>query len=202
MSPLPTGQFGEQLYRSREKAEQPIDAWFQHHGLHVLPAYRSLSGGDTFPPAIESAAGSISTPDFQVFDGVAPPYWVEVKYKTRADYTRYLNRYDTGLDAHHWEHYNHLHLVSYGAEVFIVFAHEEEDTVTFDAMTRLCRPCSFQREGKDRGHDMIYWHLEELTHAGKLSAIRAGKYPPLPKVLQPAARRERWRALLKKQQLL
>ncbi len=168
--------FQEQLQRSKNTAEIPIAKWFKQHGAFVIPLYRFSGAGAPKLEAFVSDDSSI-LPDLQVARA-GMMFFVEVKLKTEATFTRMLQQYDTGFSIRHWENYR-THQERTGAKVFVSFAHEKENLVTLDGLDSLAvhsgrredRGTKMERDG------MVFWPLRELTVIAKLSDVRGGKAP-------------------------
>lgn len=164
--------------------------------------------------AVPDDVKKLAVPDFLVLRP-SKPCFVETKLRTSADFTHCSHQFETGFNTYQWDAYKKLReaMMQLGVylEVRIAFMHEEEnerdckkekdeeclkrygeyrkhhargDVVTLDSMYRIGELLRDAPGGKGaRPRVMFPW--DELTDVGKLSAIRAGKYPPLPEFLQP-----------------
>lgn len=192
---MPPSNFDAQLERSRRDAEEPIKRWLQKSSAFILPAYNFSGDG---APKLEafSDSDSLTLPDL-LAARAGVMFWVEVKLKTMATKTYSLgDRLDTGLALRHWRDYLTVRDKT-GCKLFLVFAHEKENIVTFDESIRLDTLSSRRIDDTvkmDRG-GMIFWALEDLTVVASLSDVREGRRPAVSSevcvalVGQPDARR-------------
>ena len=103
----------------------------------ILPVY-DYNGqlGDKAPKLQGiSPNASLVVPDLLVCEDGATS-WVEVKYKTRADWTRITNRLETGIPLRLWRDYEAVQEAS-GLPVQLVFIHGQEGEVRGNTINNL-----------------------------------------------------------------
>jgi hypothetical protein len=84
-------------------AERMIAEELQRRGWLVLPSY-DYTTEEEKAPRLQGWEISYIVPDLDVCRN-GKRYWVEVKAKAKADWTRSTQRYEHGIDRHHYESY-------------------------------------------------------------------------------------------------
>lgn len=90
---LKTGKVGESL----------IAEYFRSKGYNVLPVYEVVVDSGKGPQLLTPDKQFI-TPDMLIFK-MDKCFWVEAKHKTAFTWHRITNRWVTGIDLRHYEHY-------------------------------------------------------------------------------------------------
>jgi len=107
---LKVGQMGESL----------IASWLRSRGWHVLPVYETeINTGKG--PRLFAAMCELIVPDMFVFNGMRAR-WVEAKHKTAFTWYRKKQVWQTGIDLHHFEHYQQVADLS-AWPVWLMFLH-------------------------------------------------------------------------------
>jgi len=105
-----------------QAGELTVSQWLQRRGHMVFPAYEK-EGGDFKGPQLFAASGDLVLPDLLAFrDGTA--IWFEVKRKTCFTWHRISNRWVTGIDQHHYAHYQEV-AERTAFPVWLIFYHPE-----------------------------------------------------------------------------
>lgn len=107
--------------------EIAVSKFLQRRGWSVLPAYDYSGKGDSKAPRLMNMEGGLVVPDLLACRN-GKTRWFEVKWKTRADFTRMTQRMETGVDGRLYQHYRQVKHQS-GQQVWIVFVHIEEQQV-------------------------------------------------------------------------
>lgn len=147
-----------------EVFERALSDYVKRMDWAVLPVY-NYRGDEEKAPALERLAGDVILPDLHVMKNGCSP-WVEAKRKTRADWTHITQRFETGINLRHYQHYKLVKQIS-GDPVLIVFGHDTEDSVRWveiDALTP-----RIYAGGKMP--PMAFWPWDELGQICKLSAL-------------------------------
>ena len=113
--------FQKQLATGRV-AEGWIAQWLMARGHKVMPAYE-IEVSQFKGPQLFSAQGEFVSPDMIVFssNGVI---WVEAKHKSVFTWYRKGQRWTTGIDYHHYTHYQEVARQT-GLPVWLAFFHRE-----------------------------------------------------------------------------
>jgi len=162
--------FERQLQRGRVVEEQVAD-WLMGQGRMVLPVYEYSGLGDGKAPkllAIPSSA-SLVVPDLLVV-AKGKTLWIEVKYKSHADFTHITQRRETGISQRLWGHYQRVQTVT-GLPVWILFVHEKEDELRAGALTELNQNKRAYNGGKMGGAGMYFFPYNELRCLGHYSDL-------------------------------
>jgi len=153
-------------------AEKLVAAWLKRRGWRILPVYdySGLDEGKAPKLEAEKAEDSLVTPDLLAARaGVMS--WFEVKYKTRADWTRKTKRFETGISLRLWRHYREAQAAS-GATVWLVFVHEQEDEIRAGALDDLAKVKRDYCDVKMGRGGMAFFPWDSLKRLGKLSDVR------------------------------
>ncbi len=170
-----------------QMAESYIARWLIRRGCAVLPIYdieyESGKGPRLFASNRQEAA-----PDLLVWKG-SDATWIEAKHKSVFSWYRKGQRWETGIDLHHWEQYQHV------AErtrfpVWLLFLHEQSVPDAGDrlhdcppkcpvglfggTLKRLAGSISHTsyRHGK---HGMVYWSRGSLVQVAELDEVIQGE---------------------------
>lgn len=104
-----------------QAGESAIARQLRSRGFAVLPAYEKiLSTGKG--PQLYLPKGAIIAPDLLVFKG-ANVLWIEAKHKSAFSWHRITERWCTGIDLRHYEHYQRVEKES-PWHVWLLFLHD------------------------------------------------------------------------------
>jgi hypothetical protein len=119
------GEFEASLAHGRT-IEQAVARWLMSNGYLILPVYDYSGKGLQKAPKLQAAdiAASLVVPDLLAARN-GTLRWVEVKWKSRADFTWITQRRETGIDNPLWKDYLEVQRIT-GHEVWLVFVHEQE----------------------------------------------------------------------------
>jgi hypothetical protein len=122
----PSRDFRTAVENSR-KIERQIARWIMSRGSHVLGVYDYSGANDDKAPKLEIVPpeGSLVLPDLLAARG-GRSIWIEVKWKSHANWRRNEHEYQTGFNARLWNHYRRVQDRS-GLPVYILFAHRGND---------------------------------------------------------------------------
>lgn len=152
-----------------KRAEVSIAKWLGELGHYTLPAYDFSGHDDNLAPKLMTAypRRSLIAPDLLV-GGHGKCFWLEVKHKSRADYTRITGRLETGCSLRHFEHYREVQLVT-GLDVYLLFVHRAEGEVRGEKLDKLeTIKRIYAGEKMDRS-GMIFFPWEALRVFGTLA---------------------------------
>jgi len=152
--------------------EKRMAALLRERGWYVLPTYDFSGKGDDKAPKLMAPVGceSLVLPDLQCF-GEDGQRWVEVKYKTRADYNRKHGYTVTGISRRLWRHYRSVAEVS-RADVFVAFLHDEEAEIRGDSLANLSSYVSHEYDGSKMGRDgMVFWRYGQIPRWCQLDRL-------------------------------
>lgn len=152
-------------------AESKIASWLISRGCSVLPAYEVIEskfGG----PKLFCGDRSLVTPDMLVFscNGI---HWIEAKHKTAFSWHRKTERFVTGVDLHHWDHYKEVAKRT-SLDCFLFFNHtggQAKDSppspagLFYGEINHLNENINHTHDNWGRG-GMIYWAMDTLTRIG------------------------------------
>jgi len=180
--------------------ESLIALWLMSQGYSVLPVYEKQTG-DYKGPTLFQMERTLVAPDMLVM-GSERTFWVEAKHKSAFSWNRTRERWTTGIDLHHYEHYMSVQ-ESTPFPVWMYFLHkpgnEAKDTpdqLKGKSPTGLfARPLSYLSQHEDhqwtkpmRGqqHGMVYWDsncLLWLAGYEELERLRPQQYARETKIL-------------------
>jgi len=172
------GSFAEKLSAGLV-VESEIARWLRRRGNAILPVYETeqeYKGPRFFVPSDVIAGGELVAPDMLAFrEGKA--FWVEAKGKSAFTWHRNSQRWTTGIDLHHYEHYLRVRSAT-GIPLFLFFLHREGNAAKdsplgcpsglyMGEIVELSRRInhSHQNHGKN---GMVYWWEKKLR---KMAAI-------------------------------
>jgi hypothetical protein len=155
--------------------EARMATWLRSHGYLILPTYDYTGiGGDKAPRLeAERATDSLVLPDLLVAKG-GRSFFVEVKVKARADWTRVSEQLETGLDGRLWSHYLRVEEAT-GLPVWLAFLHQKEGLVLCNSLAEL-RPLARSYDGGRMGRkEMVFFPFDELRRIANLDELIASE---------------------------
>lgn len=103
--------------------ESEIARWLNGRGFNVLPVYE-IEKNQFKGPAVYSADGSeVIATDMLAFN-LEKAFWIEAKHKSAFTWHRKTQRWVTGIDLHHYEHYQEINRIS-SWPVWLMFLHRD-----------------------------------------------------------------------------
>jgi len=164
-------EFQRKLALGRE-FEKLIAAWLKSRGWRILPVYDYSGLGEDKAPKLEGAAPtpSLIVPDL-LTARMGELKWVEVKYKTKADWTRKTSRLETGINLRLWKHYVEVQAVT-GVPVWIMFVHEHEQEVRGESIDQLRQDFRVYDGNKMGRGGMVFFAYDELKRLTNLPELR------------------------------
>ncbi len=162
--------------------ESVIASWLRARGSTVLPVYEKIidngKGPQLYLPDKELIA-----PDFFVFrcDGAI---WIEAKHKTAFTWHRNTQRWVTGIDIKHYEHYLEVNRVT-PWKVWLLFLHQggqAKDSPPDSPAGLFGNTLDYLSEHENHRHSnwgrygMVYWRYEDLKLLATLEEIHEAKY--------------------------
>jgi len=153
--------------------EIAVAAYLMMRGWLILPVYDYSGLGEGKPPKLTAreSEDSLICPDLLCAkNGLIR--WCEVKYKERCDWTRVVQRRETGINKRLWEHYQQVEQAT-GIATWIVFAHGQENELRRGLLSLLARPGHHRLYlGDKMGKDgMVFFSYDELSLICPLSDI-------------------------------
>lgn len=183
---MPNSRF-QSAYAFGHIAETQIAAWLMQRGWAILPAYeKEIDTGKG--PQLFTEHQQLIVPDLLAIKGNSVK-WIEAKHKTRFSWYGKKQRWETGIDAHHFEHYQQVAEIA-PWPIYLLFLHRSSQADQRDVERWDC-PCECptglffgeitalaktKRFGKEWGyHGMVYWGIgdTELRRAATLNEVAA-----------------------------
>lgn len=168
---LHTGKVGESL----------IACWLRSLGYNVMPVYEiEIDAGKG--PRLFAAQGELIAPDMFVFKETRVR-WVEAKHKSAFTWHRNTQRWVTGIDMKHYEHYLGISQVS-PWPVYLMFLHQggqAKDSPPNSPAGLFGGELSHLRENENHRHGnwgkggMVYWSHDTLTRYATLDQVLAAR---------------------------
>lgn len=170
------------------EAERAVSLWLQRRGWYVLPTYDYSGEDDNKAPKLEGQARSLVIPDLLAAQFSHGSCWLEVKRKTKADYTYTTGRHETGISLRLWNDYKDVAHES-GIDASVIFVHEREDQIRAGRIRTLnngsCRhglceqPIRRDSSSPQMGR-MVFFCWECLGYIAQTSEVLRGA-PPIPR---------------------
>jgi len=177
--------FATKLQQGQTMGEGPIACWLMEKGSAILPVYeKQIDTGKG--PQLFTAADSFAAPDLLAFTPNFGPIFVEAKYKTVFTWYRSGRAWTTGIDSHHYEHYQQVQKRT-GLPVWLLFFHQQSSPENKDLrwrcpdecptglfgneLSKLAKCVSHTSPAKDSSregflghgrHGMVYWAESSL----------------------------------------
>lgn len=160
----------EQRLEFAKQFEKAVAAWLQRRGWLVLPTYDFSGKDDDKAPKLmaQQWSKSLIVPDLLACRGET--HWVEVKYKTHAEWTWMTQRYETGLNLRLWDHYREVWRVS-GIKIWIVFVHRDEAEMRCGDIEYLNKLRRVYRGDKMSPGGTIFFPWEKLHRLAGLDEV-------------------------------
>jgi hypothetical protein len=117
-----------------QRTENLVANWLRSRGSTTIqicdsPLFIDEKGAKRGPKVLDQA-GFFTAPDIMTWkDGEC--MWVETKHKTVFTWWRIGKRWQTGIDAHHYEDYREVKRLT-GQRVFITFLHVSSTPASYD----------------------------------------------------------------------
>jgi len=160
-----------------EAGEAAISRWLRRRGCTVLPVYEKLIDNGK-GPRLYLPHSTLIAPDLFVF-GSQNVLWVESKHKTAFSWHRLTNRWVTGIDVRHYEHYLRVESET-PWHVWLMFLHEggqakdsppNSPTGLFgNALSKLAK-CENHRHKNWGTMGMVYWAVDSLVNLAPLTEL-------------------------------
>jgi hypothetical protein len=159
--------FNEQLKKGKI-GESQIAEWLKSRGNNILPIYE-IEKGQYAGPAVYTADGrKLIAPDLLAFKK-GKIFWIEAKHKNAFTFHRITQKFVTGIDIHHYEHYQEIaKLIDW--PVWLFFLHREG--VAKDSppgpFGLFANDLNYLKEHENHRHEnwgnygMVYWAVEHL----------------------------------------
>lgn len=172
--------------------ESAIAQWLRRRGLTVLPAYEKIINSGK-GPRLFLPEGLLIAPDLLVFDA-RRVLWVEAKHKTAFSWHRLTQRWVTGIDLHHYEHYLRVDQES-PWPVWLMFLHEggqakdsppNSPSGLFANSIRVLAECENHRHDAWGNGGMVYWAHDKLILLAPLAEVMNGARCPSKTGAMPA----------------
>lgn len=145
-------------YKTGTVAELKIASKLRNGGVHIS----IVRHGTSVAPLLYGWGGDLVLPDMQGFwphqvGQVRGNAWVESKLKSTCGVMECMdNLRTTGIDLHHWQHYDQVQQVT-GYPVVLVFVQREQDGVFIADLDTHRVPAVGNAKGK-----MVFWALDSL----------------------------------------
>lgn len=152
--------------------EGEISKWLRSVGFNVLPAYEKEIDNGKGPRLFTASFGELITPDMLVF-GNDKIIWVEAKTKTAFTWYRISQKWQDGIDEHHWNQYCEVSKIS-NWPVWIFFLHRpggvakdtpperEPPTGLYGNELSILETKIDHKSDKWGSSGMVYWNIDAL----------------------------------------
>jgi hypothetical protein len=158
--------------------ESLIASWLRKHGFTILPVYEKIIDTGKGPQLFLPGKKLIAT-DLLVWkqDGI---FWIEAKHKTAFSLHRKTNKWVTGIDLHHYEHYQQIHKET-PWRVWLMFLHEggqakdspaNSPSGLFGNNLQVLSENEHHRHANHGSSGMVYWSHETLKKFASLEDIK------------------------------
>lgn len=154
-------------------AESKIARFFLDKGYAVLPIYeKEISEGKG--PALFFPDKEIIGTDIMIFKS-GKIFWIEAKHKTAFSWHRITSRWVTGIDIHHYKHYQEI-MKRTEWPVWLMFYHEggqAKDSPAESPKGLFGNELSYLVNNENHRHDnwgkhgMVYWAIDKLKLIGE-----------------------------------
>lgn len=164
------------------QAERALSLWLQQQGWYVLPTYDYSGLDNNKAPKLEGSSPnrSLVIPDLLAAQFSKGTVWLEVKRKSKADWTHQTGRRETGIPLRLWNDYLDVQHET-RLDVWVLFVHEQEDEVRGQRITYLNNgDCSHGKYGhqptrresrSDRMGRMVFFCWDCLKHIACTSDV-------------------------------
>jgi len=161
-----------------QTGESTIARWLRGRGFTVLPIYEKIIDTGKGPQLFLPEGETLVAPDMLVFKG-DNALWVEAKHKTAFTWHRITNRWTTGIDLHHYEHYCRIDDYS-PWPVWLLFLHrggQAKDSPPnspaglFGNTLAHLRTCENHRHDGWGRYGMVYWGIDNLKLVAELADV-------------------------------
>lgn len=178
----------EQMLGWGGEAEKAVSRWLQARGWYVLPTYDYSGEDDNKAPKMEGFKRSLVIPDLLAAQFAHGSCWLEVKRKTKADYTYTTGRHETGISLRLWNDYKAVAHET-GIDASVIFVHEREDQIRAGRIARLdggscdhglCEQPIRRESNSPRMGRMVFFCWECLGYVAQTSEVLRNA-PPVPK---------------------
>tara|TARA_Y100001937_G_C7123804_1_gene333902 strand:- start:1543 stop:2142 length:600 start_codon:yes stop_codon:yes gene_type:complete len=181
-------KYKQEFKRNLEKGllgESMIAKWLTFRNGVVLPAYQQeINTGKG--PRVYTKDGKLVAPDMVYMHREKGTVWVEAKQKSRFSWYRKKKRWETGIDAHHWSHYQEVSKLS-DAPLWLLFLHTVKDPWNHDipylpSTESFCpvglfgisaiKAAKIYRYAPQHAKGMVYWGHEDLSLLASLEEVQ------------------------------
>ncbi len=166
-----------------QAGESAIAAWLRSRGHTVLPAYEKIIDNGK-GPRLFTPAEPLVVPDLLVFKSSGETVWVEAKHKTAFSWHRNTERWVTGIDLHHYDHYLRV-AETLPIPVMLLFLQEgkqakdgppDSPAGLYGGDLKYLAAHENHRHTNWGRHGMVYWSIEVLRRLASLEDL----VPPAP----------------------
>ena len=173
---MAVASFGQQLKTGRV-GEGYIASWLISRGWHVLPVY-DIEIDTGKGPRLFSARRELIATDMLVFNS-SKVRWVEAKHKEAFSLHRITGNWVTGIDLHHYEHYQQIARIS-PWPVWLMFLQrggQAKDSPPCNISGLFAGELSYLREHENHRHEnwgkngMVYWAHTTLRLIAPLEEV-------------------------------
>lgn len=135
--------------------------WLQKRGWHVIPSYDYAGSENNKAPRLQGEKVAFVIPDLDVSRS-GRRFWVEVKSKSNASFTRSTQRLEHGISARHWADYWRVQRET-GTVVWLFVVERESGSLIGQTLERL-EPMARRYEGSSMGRGgMIFFPRDAFS---------------------------------------
>lgn len=172
----------DSMYQRGLAGESAIARWLRYRGFCVLPAYEIIEDKGK-GPRLYLPRGSLIVPDFLAFASKDKVLWVEAKHKTAFTWHRLTQRWVTGIDLRHYEHYQKVAKAS-PWPVWLLFLHDggqAKDSPPDSPAGLFGNSLAYLSTHESHRHanwgktGMVYWAVEDLRKIAPLEELYASR---------------------------
>lgn len=166
--------------RYGQAGESAIAQWFRYKGYAVMPVYEKILDTGKGPQLFLPNDKRLIAPDMFVFNA-GNAWWIEAKHKTAFTWHRKTNRWVTGIDLHHYQHYLEVNSTT-PWDVWLLFLQrggQAKDSpqnspagLFGDTLDRLSHTENHRHSNWGKS-GMVYWAYDSLRLIAALEEVEA-----------------------------
>ena len=136
-------------FKLGRSVELMVADWLRQFGFYIIPSYDYSGDERNKAPKLQGLNQGFPVPDLDIAKSGSRK-WVEVKAKTKADWTRKTGRYEHGIE--HYDDYLQVQQET-GTEVWLAIYETETNCLLMQSLNLLGEP----RRSTMNGRRMAYW---------------------------------------------
>ena len=134
-----------QKFKLGRTGEKLVSEILQEKGWHVIPSYDYSGDENNKAPKLQGIRSSFILPDLDVSKN-GKRFWIEVKTKSQASYTRITGQFEHGIPTKHFRHYQKIQEIT-GTKVGLCIYEINTGNILGENLDRLENVCRFYDGG-------------------------------------------------------